>query len=145
VPPPREVTGPAIVGVIAKLCACAVIVMPHGAHPAGYPAVGYAIWQQGDAAPSEVWLDSTIVASAGLGGWWPLFVISHELGHVALNTLDEDAANCYAWKNLGRVGISLGLTPAQVRAAWRQVPRRWPAYASCLERTTTAASPVRDG
>jgi hypothetical protein len=125
-----------MVALIAKLCACAVIVMAHGNHPAGYPADGYAIWQQGDTAPSEVWLDSSIVTASGWtagwsGGWWPLFVIAHELGHVTLNTTDEHAADCYAWKNLGRVAVTLGLTPAQVRAVWRRVPRQWPAYASC--------------
>jgi hypothetical protein len=60
-----------------------------------------------------------------------VFVFAHELGHVALDTKDETAAECYALDNWRRLGVLLGLgkpTPEQesaVSRAHERLPLRY--------------------
>jgi hypothetical protein len=60
-----------------------------------------------------------------------VFVFAHELGHVALDSKDETAAECYALKNWRRLGVLFGLrkpTPGQesaVARAHERLPLRY--------------------
>jgi hypothetical protein len=104
---------------VATLCSCTVLIGPgHGA-----------------AARTYLYPDApTIVLTPRLVtryDWYEVFVIAHEIGHAVLDTQDEHAANCYAWTNYGRVGITLGWSRTAIRQFLRSVPRAYPPYVEC--------------
>ena len=71
-----------------------------------------------------------------------VFVFAHELGHVARDTKDETAAECYALKNWRRLGVLLGLgkpTPEQESAVARAHERLPLRYRGTCSREGSAA------
>jgi hypothetical protein len=93
-----------IVAAIAKLCACAVLIVPTLAANDGHDGLTYG-W---DTPTPSIHLAATVVPPRGRLGetivsWYSVWVVGHELGHANWRTFDERAANCYAWTHWKQV------------------------------------------